>query len=73
MDNSMAKKILANPILNPKTDNVKNIAAMFMAGPEKRKVIAGPSPAPLFLMLANKGKIVHEQTASIAPDIEANE
>lgn len=67
----MADMILAKPIFNPNTEMVKKIAATFIAGPEKRKVTAGPSPAPLFLMPANKGNIVQEQTAKMPPEIEA--
>ena len=51
----------------PNTLIVRNIAAILIAGPEKRNVIAGPSPAPLFLIPANNGRIVQLQTASIAP------
>jgi hypothetical protein len=44
-----------------------------MAGPEKRNVIAGPSPAPFLLIPVNNGRIVHEQTARIAPETAATE
>jgi hypothetical protein len=44
---------------------------MLIAGPANKNVIAGPKPAPLFLIPANKGKIVQEQTANIAPETEA--
>ena len=50
---------------------LENMAAIFMAGPENKKVTAGPRPAPLFLIDANKGSIVQEQTASIEPETEA--
>ena len=73
IDKMTAKEILAKPICKPKTLIVRNIAAIFIAGPEKRKVIAGPKPAPLFLIPANKGRIVHEQTAKIEPETEAIE
>ena len=56
---------------DPRTLIVKNMAAMLIAGPAKRNVIAGPSPAPRFLIPANKGSIVHEQTARIAPETDA--
>ena len=72
-DRPTAEITLAKPIENPKTLNVRKIAAIFIAGPENKKVIAGPRPAPLFLIDANNGKIVQEQTASIEPDIEAIE
>ena len=36
----------ASPILYPNTLAVKIIARILMAGPEKRKVVAGPIPAP---------------------------
>ena len=48
----------------PKTD-VKGLIT------ENKKVIAGPNPAPLFLIPANNGNIVQEQTAKIAPETEA--
>jgi len=46
---------------------VKIIAAGLIAGVAKRKVMAGPKPAPLFLMAANKGIIEQEQTESRGP------
>jgi hypothetical protein len=33
--------------------------------------MAGPIPAPLFLIPAKRGRIVHEHTARIAPDTDA--
>jgi uncharacterized protein with PQ loop repeat len=36
----------ASPILYPNTLAVKIIARILMAGPENRKVVAGPIPAP---------------------------
>lgn len=69
----IAEEILAKPMFKPKTLIVRAIAAIFIAGPEIRKVTAGPKPAPLFLIPANDGKIVHEQTAKIKPETEATE
>ena len=54
----IAAVILARPICIPNTLIVRNMAATFIAGPEKRNVIAGPRPAPIFLIPANKGSIV---------------
>ena len=42
-----------------------------MAGPEYRKAIAGPSPAPRCQMPAKRGSTVQEQTARMEPDTEA--
>ncbi len=67
----IALVILTIPISIPKTLMVKNIAAMLIAGPANKNVIAGPSPAPFLLILANKGNIVQEHTASKIPDVDA--
>jgi hypothetical protein len=40
---------------------------MLAAGAKKRKVMAGPRPAPFLKMPANSGTIVQEQTASRLP------
>jgi hypothetical protein len=42
-----------------------------MAGPEYRKAMAGPSPAPRLYMPPNKGSTVQLQTARMVPDTEA--
>jgi L-ribulose-5-phosphate 3-epimerase UlaE len=62
---------LAIPISKPRTLAVRTMARRFMAGPEKRKAVAGPIPAPFFSIPANMGSIVQLQTASIVPDVAA--
>ena len=47
------------------------MARILIAGPEYKKAIAGPRPAPLFLIPAKRGSIVQEHTASIAPETDA--
>jgi hypothetical protein len=47
------------------------MAMRFIAGPEKRKAVAGPMPAPLFSIPANMGRMVQLQTGSIVPEVEA--
>ncbi|MBA7690310.1 hypothetical protein ES703_98835 [subsurface metagenome] len=37
---------LPAPIEKPKTRALKKMARMFMAGPEYKKAVAGPRPAP---------------------------
>lgn len=49
------------------------MAAIFIAGPENKKVMAGPNPAPLFLIDANRGRMVQEHTARMDPETEAIE
>ncbi|ODA43522.1 hypothetical protein THER_1764 [Thermodesulfovibrio sp. N1] len=44
---STAPTALAIPISHPRTLAVKIIANTLIAGPEYKKAIAGPSPAPL--------------------------
>ncbi|GAH93042.1 unnamed protein product, partial [marine sediment metagenome] len=58
---------ISHPIIVP----VRVIASMLIDGPTKRNVIAGPRPAPLFLIPAKSGSIVQEQTAINRPLIEA--
>ena len=50
---------LAIPISKPRTLAVSTMARRFIAGPEKRKAVAGPIPAPFFSIPANMGKMVH--------------
>ena len=45
--NNTAPITRATPISNPKILAVRIIAKILMAGPEYRKAIAGPKPAPL--------------------------
>ena len=42
-----------------------------MAGPEYKKAVAGPIPAPLTYIPANIGRTVHEHTARTVPETEA--
>ena len=42
-----------------------------MAGPEYRKAMAGPSPAPRLCIPEKSGITVHEQTARIVPETAA--
>src|SRR4030043_1035653 len=65
--------VRATPISKPRMRAVSIIASILIAGPEYKKAIAGPSPAPLLCILENNGKIVHEQTARIEPETEATE
>jgi len=37
----------ATPISSPSTRAVKMIASTLMAGPEYKKAVAGPNPAPI--------------------------
>src|SRR4030065_1501132 len=71
MLNDTAPANLATPISNPRILAVSIIARIFIAGPEYKNAIAGPSPAPLLCILEKSGRIVHEQTASIVPETEA--
>ena len=69
----MAPIVLATPISKPSILAVRIIARILIAGPEYKKAIAGPKPAPRLCMLENNGKIVHEHTASIVPETAATE
>jgi hypothetical protein len=71
MPNAIDKVMRAMAISIPIAAPVYAMARMFTAGPTNRNVIATPSPAPRFQMLAKRGSIVHEQTARIKPPIEA--
>ena len=64
---------LANPNSQPKILAVSTMARTLMAGPEYRKAVAGPIPAPLEYIPANRGRTVQEHTAKTVPDIEATE
>ena len=66
-----AATALAMPRSRPRTRAVRMIAMRLMAGPEKRKAVAGPIPAPLFSIPANMGRIVQLQTAKIVPEVAA--
>ena len=66
-----AATALASPRSNPRTRAVRMMAMRFMAGPEKRKAVAGPIPAPLFWIPANMGRIVQLHTARIVPEVAA--
>lgn len=62
---------LASPNSQPSILAVRIIARTFIAGPEYRKAIAGPRPAPLWYIPKNRGRTVHEHTAKIVPETEA--
>ena len=62
---------LAIPISSPRTLAVRTIAYKLMAGPEKRKAVAGPIPAPFFSIPANIGRMVQLHTARIVPEVAA--
>ena len=66
-----APTALAIPRVTPRTRAVSTIASTFIAGPEYRKAVAGPNPAPRFQMPAKRGSTVQEQTANMVPDTEA--
>ena len=66
-----AATALAMPRSRPRTLAVRMMAMRFIAGPEKRKAVAGPMPAPLFSIPANMGRMVQLQTANIVPEVEA--
>jgi hypothetical protein len=68
-----AATALAIPKSRPRTLAVRIMARRLIAGPEKRKAVAGPIPAPLFSMPANMGSIVQLQTARMVPDVAATE
>ena len=70
-DTITAPTTRTKPISTPIKPNVKVMAKILIAGPAKRKVTAGPMPAPFFRILANIGRTEQEQTAKIDPDTEA--
>lgn len=70
-ENTMAPTMRAIPISTPNIRAVKMIDKILIAGPEYRKAMAGPSPAPRLYMLVNNGRIVQEQTARIPPEMAA--
>ena len=47
------------------------MARILIAGPEYKKAMAGPSPAPRLWMLENNGRMVQLQTAKMAPETDA--
>jgi hypothetical protein len=59
---------LAIPRSNPRTLAVRTMARRFMAGPEKRKAVAGPIPAPFFFYSCEHGQYSTATTANIIPD-----
>jgi hypothetical protein len=61
--------IIANSA--PITVAVSGVDSNVIPGPAKRKVIAGPNPAPFFHIPAKRGRIVHEQTSNTNPLIAA--
>jgi len=61
----------ATPNSNPSTRAVSTTASTLIAGPEYRKAVAGPNPAPRIQMPPNSGSTVHEHTARIAPETDA--
>ena len=58
---------LVAPKAVPNRRNVRTIGTMSRAGAESKKAMAGPSPAPRFLIPLNSGIAVHDQTESIIP------
>ena len=52
MDVETAMTALAAPRLNPKMFAVYIITSILMAGPEYKKVVAGPIPAPRLNILS---------------------
>ena len=66
-----AATALAIPRSKPRTRAVRIMAMRLIAGPEKRKAVAGPIPAPLFSIPANMGRMVQLQTANMVPDVAA--
>jgi len=66
-----ARIALAAPRLNPKMFAVYIIASILMAGPEYKKVVAGPMPAPRLYIPAKTGKMVQLHTASTVPETDA--
>jgi hypothetical protein len=61
----------AIPSLSPSILAVKIIARTLIAGPEYKKAVAGPNPAPILYIPAKMGRTVQEQTARIEPDTDA--
>jgi hypothetical protein len=49
------------------------MASTLTAGPEYKKAVAGPIPAPRVVMLAKSGSTVQEQTARMEPETDATE
>ncbi|OPX79661.1 MAG: hypothetical protein A4E50_01853 [Methanosaeta sp. PtaB.Bin087] len=68
-----AAMIRAAPSSSPRTRAVRTTARRFMAGPAKRKAVAGPMPAPRRWIPAKIGRIVQLQTARMVPEVEATE
>ncbi len=68
IDIRIAATARARPMSYPSTCAVRTIARMFIAGPENRKAVAGPMPAPRLWILVNKGRMVQLQTARIVPE-----
>ncbi len=69
--NKTAPITRATPSSNPRMRAVKIIARIFIAGPEYKKAIAGPRPAPLLCIEEKSGRTVQEQTAKIVPETDA--
>jgi hypothetical protein len=72
---TVAKRI-ENPILEKATSQpiklpVYSTATMFVAGAVYKNAIAGPKPAPPFLIPANNGITVQEHVANNNPDAMA--
>lgn len=49
------------------------MARRLIAGPEYKKVVAGPIPAPIVYIPEKRGKMVQLHTARTVPEIEAIE
>ncbi|VVB68856.1 Uncharacterised protein [uncultured archaeon] len=67
----IAATALAMPRSRPSTRAVRTMASRLMAGPENKKAVAGPMPAPFFSMPANMGRMVQLQTARMVPEVAA--
>ncbi len=71
--NKIAPIALARPNFQPNTLAVNTIARTLIAGPEYKNAVAGPMPAPLVYIPANRGSTVQEHTARMVPETEATQ